>query len=113
MCPSEGRDVGEKVCRGALALLFSFGGGLTEVEGVPKDYDGCKQVETGHAIVLSLCGAIPDFTLATDAQRVFQGVMGLVFVQADLGPALHVVVEEPLDDEERALDATDFTQRNG
>ena len=44
MCPSEGRDVGEKVCRGALALLFSFGGGLTEVEGVPMDHDGYKQV---------------------------------------------------------------------
>ena len=44
VCPSEGRDVGEKVCRGALAFLFSFGCGLTEVEGVPMDNDGCKQV---------------------------------------------------------------------
>ena len=44
MCPSEGRDVGEKVFWGALAFLFSFGGGLTEVEGVPMDHDGCKQV---------------------------------------------------------------------
>ena len=44
VCPSEGRDVGEKICRGALAFLFSFGCGLTEVEGVPMDNDGCKQV---------------------------------------------------------------------
>ena len=44
VCPSEGRDVGENICRGALAFLFSFGCGLTEVEGVPMDNDGCKQV---------------------------------------------------------------------
>jgi len=44
VCPSEGRDVGENICRGALAFLFSFGYGLTEVEGVPMDNDGCKQV---------------------------------------------------------------------
>ena len=44
VCPFEGRDVGKKICRGALAFLFSFGCGLTEVEGVPMDNDGCKQV---------------------------------------------------------------------
>ena len=43
VCPSEGRDVGKKICRGALAFLFSFGCGLTEVEGVPMDNDGCKR----------------------------------------------------------------------
>ena len=44
MCPSERRDVGEKVCWSALAFLFSFDCGLTEVEGVPMENDGCKQV---------------------------------------------------------------------
>ena len=45
------------------------------------------------SIILALGGAIPDFTLSPDAQGVFQGVMGLALVQADLGPALHVGVE--------------------
>ena len=52
--------------------------------GVPVDYDGGEQVETGHAVVLTLGGAIPDFTLSPDAQGVFQGVMGLTLVQANL-----------------------------
>ena len=92
MCPSEGRDVGEKVCRGALALLFSFGGGLTEVEGVPMDHDGCKQVQASHAVMLPFSGAVADFALATDAQRIFKGMMRLALVQADLGTTLHVGV---------------------
>lgn len=89
------------------------GDGLTEMLGVPVDDDGGEKIETGHAVVLALGGAIPDFTLAPDAQGVFQGVMGLALVQAYLGPALHVGVEKPLDDEERALDTADFTERHG
>ena len=89
------------------------GDGLTEVLGVPVDDDGGEQVETGHAVVLSLCGAIADFALPPDAQGVFQGVVCLALVQADLGPALHVGIEEPLDDEECALDAAYFAERDG
>lgn len=89
------------------------GDGLTEVFGVPVDDDGGEQVETCHAVVLPLCGTVADFALPPDAQGVFQGVMGLTLVQADLGPALHVRVEEPLDDEEGAFDAPDFAERNG
>ena len=89
------------------------GHGLTEVLGVPIDDDGGEQVETGHAIVLTLGGTVADFALLPDAQGVFKGVMGLAFVQADLGPTLHVGVEEPFDNEERALDAADFAQREG
>jgi hypothetical protein len=86
---------------------------LPEVLGVPVDDDGGEQVETGHAVVLSLSGAIADFALASDPQSVFQGVMGLALVQANLGPTLHVGVEDPLDDEEGALDAADFAERHG
>jgi hypothetical protein len=64
-------------------------------------------------VQLSFWGAIPDFTLSPDAQGVFQGVMGLTLVQANLGPPLHVGVEEPFDDEESALDAADFTECQG
>ena len=87
--------------------------GLTEMLGVPVDDDGGEQVEAGHTVVLPFGGTIPDFTLSPDAQGVFQGVMRLALVQADLGPALHVGVEKPFDDEEGALDAADFTERHG
>ncbi len=55
-------------------------------------------------------GAITDFALATDAQRIFQGVMRLALVQANLGTTLHVGVQQAINDKERALDATNFAQ---
>lgn len=39
--------------------------------------------------------------------------MRLAIVQAYLGPALHVGVEKPLDDEEGRLDGPNFTERQG
>ena len=39
--------------------------------------------------------------------------MELAFVQPDMGASAHVRVEHPIDDEERALDATDFAKRRG
>ena len=47
------------------------GDGLTEVLGVPVDDDGGEQIETGHAVVLTLGRAIPDFALSPDAQGIF------------------------------------------
>ncbi len=77
-------------------------------------YDSCgQQVQSGHSIVLAFGCAISDFTLTSDPQRVFQGVMCLAFVQADLSAALHVSVEQSFDDEQGSLDAPDFTQGNG
>lgn len=60
--------------------------------------------------MLPLSGAITDFALATDAKGVFQGVMRLALVQADLGTMLHVGVQQPINNDERALDAADFAQ---
>ena len=71
--------------------------------GVPIDDDRGEQVETCHAEVLTFGGSVTDFTLSTDAQGVFQGMVCLAFVQTDLGAALHVGVEQPVNDEERAF----------
>ena len=68
----------------------------------------------GATVLGSLCAMnntgmmVPDFTLTSDPQRVFQCVMCLAFVQADLGTALHVGVEQPFDDEQGSLDTSDF-----
>ena len=55
--------------------------------GIPINDDGGEKVETSHAEVLALGGAVADFALATDAEGVFQGMVGLAFVQTDLGAA--------------------------
>ena len=58
-----------------------------------------EQVEAGHAVVLALAGAVADFALAPDAERVLEGVVCLPLVQAGVGPALHIGIEQPVDDE--------------
>ena len=63
--------------------------------------------------MLAFAGTVTDFALASDAQGIFQGVMGLALVQPDMGASAHVRVEHPIDDEERALDAADFAKRRG
>lgn len=40
----------------------------------------------------ALGNAVADFTLATDAQRILESMVDLVFVEADLGKPLHVGV---------------------
>jgi hypothetical protein len=89
------------------------GDGLTELLGVPVDDDCGQQVQACHAEALTFGGAIADFALAADAQGVFQGMVGFAFVQADLGAALHVGVDQPVDDEQRPFDPSDFPQRHG
>lgn len=100
------QKAGRAVETGAAAAC----NGLPEMLGVPVDYDGGEQIEACHAEVLPFGRPVADFTLATDAERVLEGMMGLALVQADLGAALHVCIEQPLDDEERPLDPSDFTQ---
>ena len=108
MCPSEGRDVCQQVWGAVEAVAFSACDGLAKMLGVPIDDDGGEQVQPCHAEVLGFGGAVADFTLAANAQGVFQSVMGLTLVQADLGTALHVGIEGPFDDEERPFYPSDF-----
>lgn len=51
----------------------------------------------GHAIVLRFRSSAWDFALATDTQGAFQRMMCLTLVQTDLGTALHVGVQQPID----------------
>ena len=92
---------------------FSLSDGLVQADGIPVNDDGRQQIEPSHPVVLAFAGTVADFALASDAQGVFQGVMGLAFVQPDMGASAHVRVEHPIDDEERALDAADFAKRRG
>ncbi len=100
----------QEVGRAVEAFASATGDGLAEMLGVPVDDDCGEEVQSGHAEVLSFGGAIADFTLAADAESVLQSVMGLALVETDLGAALHVGIEKPVDDEERPFDPSDFPQ---
>ncbi len=42
-------------------------------------------------------------------RRGFQGVVRFAFIQSDLRTALHVGIEQPINDKERLLDPSDFS----
>lgn len=110
MGPSERGDVREEIGGAIQPDPLPRGHGLTEVLGVPVYDDGGEQVQPRHSEVLALGCSITDFTLATDAQSVFQRMMRFALIQSDLGAALHIGVQQPVDDEQRPFDPADFAQ---
>jgi hypothetical protein len=108
--PSKRGDVREEIGGAIQPDPLPRGHGLTEVLGVPVDDDGGEQVQPGHSEVLALGCSITDFTLAANAQGVFQRMMRFALIQADLGTALHVGIQQPIDDEQRPFDPADFAQ---
>lgn len=80
---------------------------------IPVNEDGSQHVQPGHAVVLSLGGAIPNLTLATDPQRIFQSVMRLTIVQPDLCAALHICIKQPFNDEQCPFDPANLSQGFG
>ena len=99
--------MGQELGLDRQAGVFPLSDCFAELGGIPVNDDGGEQVEPSHAVVLALAGAVADFALAPDAERVLECVMSLALVQAGVGPALHIGVEQPVDDEERALDGLD------
>ncbi len=90
--------------------MFPLPDRFVEMGGIPVNDDGGEQVEPGHAAVLALARAVADFALAPDAECVLERVMSLALVQAGVGSALHIGVEQPVDDEERSFDPSDFAE---
>ena len=79
--------------RTVQTCAFSLCDGLTKLICVPIYYDGGKKVQTGHAVVLSFRGSISYLPLPSDAQRIFQRMMGLAFIQPNLRTSLHVGIK--------------------
>ena len=93
----------------ALSLSDRFAG----MHSIPVDYDGGEQVQPGHAVVLGLAGAVAEFALSPDVEGVLEGVMTLALVQAGVGLALHIGVEQPVHDEQRSFHPSDFAESDG
>ena len=94
--------------------MFPLSDRFAGMGSIPVNDDGGEQVESGHVVVLTLAGAVADFDLASDPER----VVSLAFVQAGVGPALHIGAEQPVDDEERSnkersFDPSDFAESDG
>ena len=113
MSPPKGQNVGQELGLDCQAGVFPLPEHFAEMGGIPVNYNGGVQVESSHAVVPALAGAVADFALTPDAEDVLEEVMILALVQAGAGPALHTCVEEPVDDEEGAFDPSDFSESDG
>ena len=105
--------MGQELRLDGQAGEFPLSDRFAETGGIPVDDDGGEQVEASHSVVLALAGAVADFALSADAESVLEGVMSLALVQAGVGSALHIGVEEPVDDEECSFDPSDFAESDG
>ena len=108
MCPSERRDVRQEFRGNAESVVVALRDSMAEVKRVPVNHDGSKEVQPSYAEVLAFGGAVEDFALTADAQGVFERVVRFALVESDLGTTLQSGVEQPVDDEERPLDAPDL-----
>ena len=83
---------------------------LSELPSVPVDDDGGKEVQAGDPVVLRLGRPIADLTASVEADGTLERMMGLTFVEPHLRPSLEVGVAQPVEDEDRSLEAADFAQ---
>jgi len=86
--------------------------GLAELGCVPIDNHSGKEIEARHSVMLPFGGSVTDFSLTANPQSIFQRVMRLAFVQANLCTPLHVRIEQPVNDEQSAFDAPDLPKGN-
>jgi len=86
--------VGQELGLDGQAGVLPLSDRLAEMGGIPANDDGGEEVELGHAVVLALAGAVTDFALASDPERVLERVMSLALVQAGVCPALSVALPQ-------------------
>ena len=99
----------EKFRRAFETVALARGDRISELFRVPVNDDGSQQVQACDAEVLTLSGAVSDFTLTADAQGALECVVRFALVEADIGPALHVDIESPFDDEQCPFNPSYFT----
>jgi hypothetical protein len=85
--PSERGDVGEQGVGQGFALGAKLGDGVTEIDGVPEDDGGDREVETGGPVALVFEGAVADLAVAMEKQGPGQCVSGLAFIEPSVGTA--------------------------
>ena len=98
---------------GVDAGLFAGQDRLAQLQRVPVNDDSGEQVEAGDTVVLTFAGAVAQFAALVEVDGALQGVMGLSFVQANVGAPAHGGVGDPVDHEQRAFDAADVAKGGG
>jgi len=69
------------------ALGAKLGNGVAEVDGVPEDDGGDREVEAGGTVALVFEGAVPDLPVTMEKQGAGERVSGLALVEPGVGTA--------------------------
>jgi hypothetical protein len=85
--PAERGNVGEQLIRQRLALGAKLCNGTAEVDGVPKDDGGDREVEARGTVALIFEGTVPDFAVTMEKQGAGERVSGLALVETGIGTA--------------------------
>ena len=85
-------------------------GGPAEIEGIPVCNGGDEQVEPRCAVLLVLKSSIGEPALAVGVDGVCQSVPGLSLVQSGLAGAAQIRLFQPVEREQRPLDAAKFAK---
>ena len=101
----------QKFGRHIESFASPFGDRVADVDSVPVDDDCGEQVEASNPVMLPFGGAVTDFALAADAQRILESMVSLALVETDLGAPLHVRVEDPLNYKECSFHTAEVVSR--
>ena len=85
-------------------------GGAAEIEGVPVCNGGDEQVEARRSVLLVLQGTVREASLPIGVDCISQGVPGLSLVQSGLAGAAQFGQFQPVEYEQRPLNATEFAK---
>ena len=100
--------VGDDFARGAQLV-----DGASEIDGVPEDDGGDREIEARGAVALILESPIADLAEAMKEHGPLESVVRLALVEAGAGAPAQCGVADPVEREQRALQASDFPQRFG
>ena len=87
MLQAQRGNVGEQVIGQSFGLGAKLGNGVAEVDGVPKDDGGDREVEARGTVALVFEGAVPDLAVTMEKQGAGERVSGLAFVEPGIGTA--------------------------
>ena len=79
--------MGEQLIGRSFGLGAKLGNGVAEVDRIPEDDGGDREVEARGTVALVFEGAVPDLTMTMKKQGAGERISGLAFIEPGIGTA--------------------------
>lgn len=100
--------MGKQSVRHIDLALTQVADGAFEIDGVPQDDGRHDEVETGGTVPLVFEGAVAQFTEPVEKDGTGECVSRLALVEVRVGASAKDRIVEPVEHEQRTLDAPDL-----